>query len=253
MTIVMAALLTLGAGALATQVRIDVNPLNLQDPDTEAVRAYRDLASRPQLSPYALNIAAPTLAAARDLVRRLETVLGVQEARTIDDLVPENQDEKRSLLSSLARGLANPPANAQQKPDGPELRQSFEELRRNVERRGKTTAGTAPSRHRSTPLRMRSKASRRSGAPMNRPFAHSTRRSPEACRSWPDRLSRLQRRPGKTSRSTTSHKSSSANGSRAMVGRACVSFQQITSQPPTISRRSLGACKRWPLMRRACR
>ena len=103
MILVVTALVTLGTGALATQVRIDVNPLNLQDPDTEAVRAYRDLASRPQLSPYALNIAAPNLAAARDLVRRLEAVPGVQEARTIDDLVPENQDEKRSLLSSLAR------------------------------------------------------------------------------------------------------------------------------------------------------
>ena len=134
MTLVVAALVTLGAGALATQVRIDVNPLNLQDPDTEAVRAYRDLASRPQLSPYALNIAAPSLAAARDLVRRLEAVPGVQEARTIDDLVPENQDEKRSLLSAIARGLANPPASPQQKPDGPALRQAFDELRQNVER-----------------------------------------------------------------------------------------------------------------------
>ncbi|MCV0387857.1 MAG: MMPL family transporter [Nitrobacter sp.] len=133
MTLVVAALVTLGAGALATQIRIDVNPLHLQDPDTEAVRAYRDLASRPQLSPYALNIAAPNLGAARDLVRRLEVVPGVQEARSIDDLVPEDQDEKRSLISAIARGLPNPPGSAQQKPDSAELRQSFDELHRNVE------------------------------------------------------------------------------------------------------------------------
>lgn len=131
-TLALAAIVTLSAAALATRARIDVNPLNLQDPDTEAVRAYRDLAAQPQLSPYALNLAAPSLAAARELVPRLEEVRGVEEVRTIDSLVPDDQADKRSLLSAIARSLANPLSNAQPEATGTTLRQAFDELRETV-------------------------------------------------------------------------------------------------------------------------
>lgn len=127
-----AGLVTVIAGVLATQVRIDVNPLNLQDPDTEAVQAYRDLASSPQLTPYALNVAAPSLDAARELSARLRGVAGVRDVRTIDDLVPANQDEKRELLRGLAAALPRTAPEPQGELSEMALQSAFEQLRSNV-------------------------------------------------------------------------------------------------------------------------
>ena len=58
-------------------VRLDVNPLNLQDTKAEAVRTYRDLASRPETSPYSVNILAANLDAAQGMVPTLRGLPGV--------------------------------------------------------------------------------------------------------------------------------------------------------------------------------
>lgn len=128
-TLVLAAIVTFAAAALATRARIDVNPLNLQDPDAEAVRAYRDLAERPELSPYALNIAAPNLDAARELVPQLEKLPRVADVRTIDSLVPSDQEEKRALLSGIARIFASAPASPREPLDAETLHDAFARLR----------------------------------------------------------------------------------------------------------------------------
>jgi predicted exporter len=63
--VAVAALGTVVAAALASQARIDVNPLNLQDPNTEPVQLYQELARDPATSPYEVNVTATTLKAAR--------------------------------------------------------------------------------------------------------------------------------------------------------------------------------------------
>jgi hopanoid biosynthesis associated RND transporter like protein HpnN len=124
-----AAAITVAAGVLATQARIDVNPLNLQDPDAPAVRAFRDLAERPQLSPFALNIAAPSLEAARELVPQLERVQGVADVRTIEDLIPNDQEEKRGLLAGIARTFGDATARSREDLDAAALQNAFTQLR----------------------------------------------------------------------------------------------------------------------------
>jgi hopanoid biosynthesis associated RND transporter like protein HpnN len=94
---------TLAAAALGTQARIDVNPLNLQDPDTEAVQVYRELARDPVTSPYEINLTAPSLQAARDLADRLRDIEGVAQVRTIESFVPEAQEHKRPALAAIAQ------------------------------------------------------------------------------------------------------------------------------------------------------
>lgn len=96
-----AAAAALGSAALLPQVRLDVNPLNLQDPTVEAVRTYRDLASRPETSPYGVNILAPDLAAADALAERMRELPGVGAVRTLSSYVPKDQETKLAILADM--------------------------------------------------------------------------------------------------------------------------------------------------------
>ena len=54
--LVLATLATAVAAYYSFGVQIDTNPLNLQNPNTESVQTYRDLARDPDTSPYGLNV-----------------------------------------------------------------------------------------------------------------------------------------------------------------------------------------------------
>jgi hopanoid biosynthesis associated RND transporter like protein HpnN len=99
--IALAALGTLAATALATRARVDPNPLNLQDPNTEAVQVYRELARDPATSPYEVNLIAPDLRAARALAERLRRVDAVAEVRTVESFIPEDQEQKAAAVAAI--------------------------------------------------------------------------------------------------------------------------------------------------------
>jgi hypothetical protein len=103
--LVLAALVTIAALFMATQARIDTNPLNLQNPDSEAVETYHDLADNPETSPYALNVLAPDIDSAREVVPRLAALDGVAGVRWIDNFIPENQDAKLAALEAARQRL----------------------------------------------------------------------------------------------------------------------------------------------------
>jgi hopanoid biosynthesis associated RND transporter like protein HpnN len=83
-------------------VRLDVNPLNLQDTNAEAVRTYRDLASRPETSPYSVNILAANLDAAQATVPTLRGLPEVGGVRTLASYVPDDQDAKLAIIGDMA-------------------------------------------------------------------------------------------------------------------------------------------------------
>ena len=83
-------------------VRLDVNPLNLQDETAEAVQTYRDLASRPETSPYSVNILAPNLDAAQSMVPTLRGLPEVGGVRTLASYVPDDQDAKLAIIGDMA-------------------------------------------------------------------------------------------------------------------------------------------------------
>ena len=126
--LIVAGLVTVVAGILAKDVRIDTNPLNLQNPNTEAFRTYRDLARDPETSPYALNALAPDAEAAREMAPRLADLEGVAGVRWIGSFVPEDQPDKLEALAAVRERLgesffeerapAPPPSDA-------ELQESF--------------------------------------------------------------------------------------------------------------------------------
>lgn len=130
--ILIVALITTAAAAfVAPRIRLDVNPLNLQNPTAEAVRTYRALASNPETSPYALNVVAPDRETARKLANELSKVTGVAQVRTVDDLVPDNQAEKLDTIHETASRLV-PILQAKSSPSDltdDTRRKAFENLR----------------------------------------------------------------------------------------------------------------------------
>ncbi|ANW00874.1 MMPL family transporter [Bradyrhizobium icense] len=129
--LLVATVATIAAAFVARGIRLDVNPLNLQNPQTEAVQTYRDLAKNPSTSPYALNTIAASRDAARNLASELGRIKGVAQVRTIDAFVPENQPEKLKIIREAARRLGPVLQSPVRRPDlsEGELQQAFTNLR----------------------------------------------------------------------------------------------------------------------------
>ena len=118
-----AAFAVLGA-ALVPALQFDSDPLHTKDPNSEAVRTLNDLLDDPVTDPYSIDILAPSLEAARPLVKKLDAVPTADNVLWLGSFVPENQAEKLPLLedaaSVLRTTLAAPAAPAP--PDAAALR-----------------------------------------------------------------------------------------------------------------------------------
>ncbi len=98
-----AALATAFVALLATLfLRFDTNPINLRDPGSEAVLAWRDLARDPDTNPNALDALAPGFEAARALAARLAALPEVGRATSLASFVPEDQPAKLALVQDAA-------------------------------------------------------------------------------------------------------------------------------------------------------
>ncbi len=141
--LVVAAIVTVAAAFMATRAEIDTNPLNLQNQNTEAVRTYRDLATDPETSPYALNVLAPNIEAAGDLSARLSALPDVANVRWIGNFVPRDQDAKLAALAAVRERLgesffaATPPQPA---PTDAELADAFAKIKASADRIAATPA-----------------------------------------------------------------------------------------------------------------
>ncbi|HET7410360.1 MAG TPA: MMPL family transporter, partial [Paracoccaceae bacterium] len=119
--------LALGLAAIwpATQVRFDADPMALRNPEAPSVQAFQMLAEQPQTTPYRASVLAPSAEAAADIAARFEGVPGVARAVTIQDLIPENQDEKLFLLDiaapSIQHAVSGQPTRLGSPPEGPAL------------------------------------------------------------------------------------------------------------------------------------
>lgn len=133
--LIVSGVVTLGALYAASFARIDVNPLNLQDPKAEPVIAYRSLAHDPQTSPYSLNVVADNLADARARAARLAAAPGVFHVMTAEDYLPKEQPQKLDLIKATQTNLG--PAffdenSALPPPQGEELVAAFGQLQQSA-------------------------------------------------------------------------------------------------------------------------
>lgn len=108
-------LLALAAAAVLPLLVFDFNPLNLRDPEAEAVATFRDLMDNPETAPNTLNILAPSLEAAQPLAEGLAALPEVSRAMTLASFVPDDQAAKLAWIRDAAELLAftlAPPAVA---------------------------------------------------------------------------------------------------------------------------------------------
>jgi hopanoid biosynthesis associated RND transporter like protein HpnN len=93
--------LALGSLALLPRVTFDFDPLDLKDPNSEAMQTALDLIRDPQTTIYTAEILSPSLDAATALAERLGALPEVAQVVTAASFVPEHQNEKLAILDDL--------------------------------------------------------------------------------------------------------------------------------------------------------
>ncbi len=96
-----ALILGLGAAAVLPKVYFDYNPLNLYNPNSEAIITIRELFKDPEASPWTISILAGGEVNAKRLAERLRGLKEVKMAITVFDFVPQNQTEKLGVISDI--------------------------------------------------------------------------------------------------------------------------------------------------------
>jgi uncharacterized protein len=96
-----AALLAIGCLALLPRVAFDFDPLDLKDPNSEAMQTVFDLMRDPETTPYTAEILAPSLDAAKALADKLGDLPEVAQVVTAAGFIPTDQDKKLAILSDL--------------------------------------------------------------------------------------------------------------------------------------------------------
>jgi hopanoid biosynthesis associated RND transporter like protein HpnN len=112
-------LMCIGAIFRSAEIRFDFNPMNLRDPDSEAMQVFQELTRDPQSTPYVVEVLAQDDEEARALAARFDAVPEVGSVRRLASFVPANQELKSGLLADASFFLA--PVLTQQV-DAPALR-----------------------------------------------------------------------------------------------------------------------------------
>ncbi|WP_430232901.1 MMPL family transporter [Nitrosomonas communis] len=97
-----ALVLTLAGAMLLTQVRFDFNPLNLRDPESESLSTFRELLETKNSSPLTLTTLANSKQEVLNTVQKLEALDSVESVVTIFNFLPNNQEEKLTIMQDLS-------------------------------------------------------------------------------------------------------------------------------------------------------
>jgi hypothetical protein len=97
-----AGVVALCAGLLAPRARFDANVVGMRDADTESVQAFETLLSRPDATPWSMDVLAPDDTTARELAAQIATLPGVRRAASLADYVPSDQPDKLALLEEAS-------------------------------------------------------------------------------------------------------------------------------------------------------
>src|SRR5438105_4606783 len=98
-------ILVLAGMPLLSQMRFDFDPIHLQDPNGEAVSTYRELITVPEIGISSANIVAPSVAEVDEIIRRAAGLPEVSGTRSIQSLVPSDQDAKLPAIQRAAAAL----------------------------------------------------------------------------------------------------------------------------------------------------
>jgi len=98
------------AGAIAAvyfvfQVKTDFNPLNLRDPHTESVIAFKELMKARETSPMTLTVLVNSETEAKAMQSKLAALATVDKTVSLFDFVPDDQEEKLGVIDDMALAL----------------------------------------------------------------------------------------------------------------------------------------------------
>ncbi len=95
-------LLAIAAAVLVLGVKVDFNPVNLRDPNTESVQTFKYLLQSEDTSPMTLAALAHDETESRQLEKKFRQLPTVDKVVSLDDLIPGFQDEKLAMLGDLS-------------------------------------------------------------------------------------------------------------------------------------------------------
>jgi len=127
-TTVFTMFVAVAAVILLPSVRFDGDPVDLKDPESPPVIAFKQLLKTKPGEAYAANVLARDEAAARALAARLDKLAEVREVRTAQSFLPPRQGEKRQVLAGL-EGLVPSVVATLPMPAPGARRAAFEELK----------------------------------------------------------------------------------------------------------------------------
>jgi hopanoid biosynthesis associated RND transporter like protein HpnN len=93
------------ASPLLLFLPFDFNPLHLRSSKVESVATFLELRRDPETGANSIEILAPNLAAANATAQRVGSLPQVSRARTLQDLVPTDQEEKLKLIRTAASAI----------------------------------------------------------------------------------------------------------------------------------------------------
>jgi hopanoid biosynthesis associated RND transporter like protein HpnN len=92
---------------LVFKVKTDFNPINLRDPDTESVIAFKNLNKDPDTTPMTLTVLAADAQGAKTITQKLSGLGSVDKTVSLFDFIPSGQEEKLATIEDMAMMLGS--------------------------------------------------------------------------------------------------------------------------------------------------
>jgi hopanoid biosynthesis associated RND transporter like protein HpnN len=96
---------------LLFKVETDFNPINLRDPNTESVIAFKNLMKDKETTPMTLTVLAKDINEAKALQKNLATLASVDKTISLLDFQPTAQDDKLALIEDMSLMLGTQAQN----------------------------------------------------------------------------------------------------------------------------------------------
>ncbi|MGR8980273.1 MAG: MMPL family transporter [Gammaproteobacteria bacterium] len=87
---------------LVQRVKTDFNPINLRDPNSESVVAFKNLMKDKETSPMTLTVLADNEKEAKEIRQKLSKIDTVDKTISLFDFVPSDQDTKLDMIDEMA-------------------------------------------------------------------------------------------------------------------------------------------------------
>jgi uncharacterized protein len=92
---------------LVFKVKTDFNPINLRDPNTESVIAFKNLNKDPDTTPMTLTILAASEQKAKAIQQKLSVLGSVDKTVSLFDFIPSAQEEKLATIEEMTMMLGS--------------------------------------------------------------------------------------------------------------------------------------------------